>query len=240
MLSSTTSSERRSTPAERSAVASERQATGVARPRVLLVDDNEAMLARAKAALTTYCDVVGAVGDGQTALAAAGTLRPDVIVLDISMPGLNGVEVVRRLHAELPSTRTLVLTMHEDEEYVLHVVRAGAAGYLLKDSPISELINAVKQLHAGRAHFGAAAARVLANQVQKPEASGGDPYGRLTPREREVFHMIVEGRTSKEIAGKLGISTKTAENHRANVLDKLDARNTADVVRYAVRRGLLD
>ena len=210
--------------------------------RVLVADDHTLVRESLVNVLDASgeCTVVAQAADGLAAVEKALQVRPDVAIVDISMPGLNGIEVVRRLHAELPETRTLVLTMHEDEEYVLHVVRAGAAGYLLKDSPISELINAVQQLHAGRAHFGAAAARVLANQVQKPEGAGADPYGRLTPREREVFHMIVEGRTSKEIAAKLGISTKTAENHRANVLDKLDARNTADVVRYAVRRGLLD
>ncbi len=210
--------------------------------RVLVADDHTLVRESLVNVLDASgeCLVVAQAADGLAAVEKALQVRPDVAIVDISMPGLNGIEVVRRLHAELPETRTLVLTMHEDEEYVLHVVRAGASGYLLKDSPISELIHAVKQLHAGRAHFGAAAARVLANQVQKPEGAAGDPYGRLTPREREVFHMIVEGRTSKEIAGKLGISTKTAENHRANVLGKLDARNTADVVRYAVRRGLLD
>jgi DNA-binding NarL/FixJ family response regulator len=210
--------------------------------RVLVADDHTLVRESLVNVLDAsgVCTVVAQAADGLAAVEKALQVRPDVAIVDISMPGLNGIEVVRRLHAELPQTRTLVLTMHEDEEYVLHVVRAGAAGYLLKDSPISELITAVKQLHAGRAHFGAAAARVLANQVQKPEGTGGDPYGRLTAREREVFHMVVEGRTSKEIAAKLGISTKTAENHRANVLAKLDARNTADVVRYAVRRGLLD
>jgi DNA-binding NarL/FixJ family response regulator len=210
--------------------------------RVLIADDHTLVRESLVNVLEASgaCKVVAQAADGLEAVEKALQVRPDVAIVDISMPGLNGVEVVRRLHAELPATRTLVLTMHEDEEYVLHVVRAGAAGYLLKDSPISELINAVRQLHAGRAHFGAAAARVLANQVQHPEGAGSDPYGRLTAREREVFHMIVEGSTSKEIAAKLGISTKTAENHRANVLDKLDARNTADVVRYAVRRGLLD
>jgi DNA-binding NarL/FixJ family response regulator len=210
--------------------------------RVLIADDHTLVRESLVNVLDASgeCKVVAQAADGLAAVEKALLVRPDVAIIDISMPGLNGVEVVRRLHAELPATRTLVLTMHEDEEYVLHVVRAGGSGYLLKDSPISELIGAVKQLHAGKAHFGAAAARVLAQQVHKPESDSGDPYGRLTPREREVFHMVVEGRTSKEIAARLGISTKTAENHRANVLDNLGARNTADVVRYAVRRGLLD
>jgi DNA-binding NarL/FixJ family response regulator len=210
--------------------------------RVLIADDHTLVRESLVNVLEAGgdCKVVAQASDGLAAVEQALRMRPDVAIVDISMPGLNGVEVVRRLKSELPATRTLVLTMHEDEEYVLHVVRAGASGYLLKDSPISELISAVKQLHAGKAYFGAAAAKVLAEQVHRPGEDGGNPYGRLTPREREVFHMVVEGRTSKEIAAKLGISTKTAENHRANVLDKLGARNTADVVRYAVRRGLLD
>jgi DNA-binding NarL/FixJ family response regulator len=184
--------------------------------------------------------IVAEAGDGKQTLVLVEEHLPNVVIMDISMPGLNGVEVVRRLHAELPETRTLVLTMHEDEEYVLHVVRAGAAGYLLKDSPISELITAVRQLHAGRAHFGAAAARVLANQVQNPEGGGRDPYGRLTSRQREGFHMIVEGSTSKEIAAQLGISTKTAENHRAAIMERLDIHDLAGLVLYAARHGLVD
>ena len=183
--------------------------------------------------------MVGEAADGIEAVALALRLRPDVAIVDISMPGLSGIEVVRRLHAELPATRTLVLTMHEEDEYVLHVVRAGASGYLLKDSAIDELIHAVRQVHAGRRHFGADAARVLAEAVLQPNESA-DPYGRLTAREREIFHLVVEGATSKEVARRLDISVKTAENHRASILDKLGARNTAELVRYAVRKGLLD
>lgn len=130
--------------------------------------------------------------------------------------------------------------MHEEAEYVLQVVRAGANGYLLKDSATGELIDAVRTLHAGQGYFGPNAARVLAAQVQQPARDITDPYGALTTREREVFHLIVEGRVVKEIARTLGISAKTAEHHRAHVLAKLDARNTADLVRYAMRRGLLD
>ena len=210
--------------------------------RVLIADDHTLVRESLVSVLNASgaCHVVAEAADGVTALEKALALRPDVAIIDISMPKLGGLEVVRRLHAELPAIRVLVLTMHEEAEYVLHVVRAGAAGFLLKDSAISELIQAVTDLHAGRSHFGSNAARILAEQVLKPRPDIGDPYGRLTPREREVFHLIVEGQTSKAIASKLGISTKTAENHRASVLDKLKARNTAEVVRYAVRKGLLD
>lgn len=210
--------------------------------RVLIADDHTLVRQSLVSVLngSGVCQVVGEAADGVVAIQKAHELRPDVAIVDISMPGLNGVEVVRRLHVELPSIRVLVLTMHEEAEYVLHVVRAGASGYLPKDSAISELIQAVGDLHAGRSHFGSNAARVLAEQVLQPTPDTGDPYGRLTSREREVFHLIVEGQSSKAIASRLGISTKTAENHRASVLDKLKARNTAEVVRYAVRKGLLD
>jgi DNA-binding NarL/FixJ family response regulator len=210
--------------------------------RVLVADDHTMVRQSLVSVLAAsgLCEVVGEAADGLEAVAQALRLRPDVAIVDISMPRLNGIEVVRRLHAELPGTRTLVLTMHEEDEYVLHVVRAGAAGYLLKDSAVSDLIQAVRDVHAGKRHFGANAARVLAEAISQPQADPGDPYGRLTTREREIFHLVVEGATSKEIARRLDISVKTAENHRANILDKLGVRNTAELVRYAVRKGLLD
>lgn len=210
--------------------------------RVLIADDHTMVRESLVSALNAsgICQVVAEAADGVSAVEKAMEFRPDVAIIDISMPGLNGIEVVRRLHTELPTTRVLVLTMHEEEEYVVHAVRAGASGYLLKDSATSELILAVRNLHAGRGHFGASAARVLAEQVHKPKADLEDPYGSLTAREREVFHLMIEGQSSKEIARKLVISAKTVENHRARVLEKLKARNTADVVRYAMRKGLLD
>ncbi|MET0229983.1 MAG: response regulator transcription factor, partial [Rhodanobacteraceae bacterium] len=166
--------------------------------------------------------------------------QPDVVVVDISMPKLNGIEVVRRLTKDLETARILVLTMHAEEEYVMHVVRAGAAGFLLKDSASAEMLAAVRALAGGRGYFGTHASKVLAMQVQKPHAQLEDPYRDLTSREREVFHLIVEGMTTKEIAKQLGTSTKTAENHRFRVLDKLGARNTAELIRYAARHGLMD
>jgi len=186
------------------------------------------------------CQVVAQASDGMTTVDLALKTQPDVVVVDISMPKLNGIEVVRRLTKELESTRILVLTMHAEEEYVMHVVRAGAAGFLLKDSASAEMLAAVRALASGRGYFGTHASKVLAQQVQKPHAQLEDPYRDLTSREREVFHLIVEGMTTKEIARQLGTSTKTAENHRFRVLDKLGARNTAELIRYAARHGLMD
>ena len=210
--------------------------------RVLVADDHTILREGLVALLNSSgdCQVVAQASDGTGAVELALKTRPDVVVLDISMPKLNGIEVVRRLTRELDTARVLVLTMHAEEEYVLHVVRAGASGFLLKDSATGELLSAVRALASGRGYFGSHASKVLAQQVQQPNTPIEDPYRDLTSREREVFHLIAEGMTTKEIARQLGTSTKTAENHRFRVLDKLGARNTAELIRYAVKHGLLD
>jgi len=210
--------------------------------RVLVADDHTIVRDGLVALLNSSgdCQVVAQAADGITTVELALKTHPDVVVVDISMPKLNGIEVVRRLTKELESARILVLTMHAEEEYVMHVVRAGAAGFLLKDSASAEMLAAVRALASGRGYFGTHASKVLAQQVQKPHAQLDDPYRDLTSREREVFHLIVEGMTTKEIARQLGTSTKTAENHRFRVLDKLGARNTAELIRYAARHGLMD
>ena len=208
--------------------------------RVLVADDHTIVRQGVVSLLEASgdCQVVAQASDGIEALEQAQAVRPDVAVLDIGMPRLSGLEVVRRLRQEVPHTRVLVLTMHEEEEYVVHLVKAGASGYLVKDSAATELLAAVRALAKGQGYFGAYAARVLADQYRRPEEAT-DPYGALTPREREVFHLVVEGKTTKEVAKALAISPKTAENHRTRLMDKLGVHNTAELVRYAARRGLL-
>jgi two-component system response regulator NreC len=210
--------------------------------RLLLADDHTMLRESMATALRASgdCTVVAEAGDGVAAIEQALLTRPDVAIVDISMPRLNGIEVVRRLTAELPRTRVLVLTMHEEEEYVLHVVRAGAAGYLLKHAATTELLKAVRELAAGGVHFGPYAAKVLADQIQQPQRMPADPYGELSAREREVLHLMADGLTTKEISKKLEISVKTAENHRGRVLAKLGLRNSAELVRYAMRKRLVD
>lgn len=210
--------------------------------RVLLADDHTLLREGLVGILQSGGDVqvIAQAGDGAEALDKALALRPDVVVTDVSMPRLSGIELTLRLRQALPQTRVLVLTMHQDDQYVLQAVRAGASGYLVKDSPAAELLAAVRHVHAGRGHFGPQVARALAEQLQHPERVAEDPYAALTGREREVFRLIAEGLTTKEIARQLSISTKTAENHRARVLGKIGVRNTAELVRYALRRGLLD
>lgn len=185
------------------------------------------------------CDVVAEASDGMEAVEKVVKYQPDVVVMDMTMPRLSGLEAVRRIHDQLPQIRVLVLTVHDEEEYVIPMIRAGAAGYLVKDSATAELLSAVRALNAGQAFFGPQAARVLAEQYQNPNADPADPYGSLTPREREVFHLVAEGQTTKAIARALDISVKTAENHRSRVIEKLRVQNTAGLVRYAVVHGLL-
>jgi DNA-binding NarL/FixJ family response regulator len=210
--------------------------------RVLIADDHTMVRESLVSVLQAAGDVqvVAQAADGMEAVEKALQTRPDVVIADLSMPRLGGLEVVRRLREALPQTKVLVLTMHGEHEYVLQAVRAGASGYLVKDSAASELLSALRSLHAGRGHFGPQAAKTLADQLQRPERPLEDPYGQLTEREREVFHLMAEGMTTKDIAQRLGISTKTAENHRGHVLDKLDVRNTAELVRYALRKGLIE
>ena len=210
--------------------------------RLLLADDHTVVRESLVAALRAAgdCLVVAEAGDGVSAIELALSTRPDVAIVDISMPGLNGIEVVRRLTEELPKTRVLVLTMHEEEEYVLHVVRAGASGYLLKHAATAELLRAVRELAGGGVHFGPYAAKVLADQVHQPQRVLSDPYGELSAREREVLHLMADGLTTKEISRRLEISVKTAENHRGRVLAKLGLRNSAELVRYAMRKRLVE
>jgi DNA-binding NarL/FixJ family response regulator len=211
------------------------------RIRVLVADDHTIVRQGIVSLLrdSGICEVVAEAADGLEAVDRAVAMRPDVAVLDMAMPRLSGLEAVRRIRRALRDTRILVLTVHDDEEYVLPIVRAGATGYLVKNTAAAELIAAVKALHAGLGYFGPEAARVLADQYQQPAGAAEDPYQQLTPREREVFHLVVEGKPTKEIARVLDISVKTAENHRARLMDKLKVHNTAELVHYAARKGLL-
>lgn len=212
-----------------------------ARIRVLVADDHTIVRQGLKNLLdeSEDCEVVAEAADGLEAVEQAVSTRPDVVVLDLTMPRLSGLEAVRRIHEQLPDTRILVLTVHEEQEYVIPIVQAGAAGYLVKDSAISELLSAVHALYRGQGYFGPQAAQALAELSRNPGNAPSDPYGRLTPREREVLHLVVEGSTTKEVARILDISVKTAENHRSRVLDKLGVHNTAGLVSYAAKKGLL-
>lgn len=184
-------------------------------------------------------EVVAEAADGNEAVEKALAAKPDVAVLDISMPRLSGLEAARRIHKALPGCRILVLTMHDDQEYVLQMVRAGVSGYLVKDGAAAELVSALRALRAGKAYFGPQAAKALAEAYQGGSALPEDPYGSLTDREREVFHLVTEGLTNAKIADRLCISPKTVDNHRTRLMEKLGVHGTADLMRYAARHGLL-
>jgi two-component system, NarL family, response regulator NreC len=209
--------------------------------RVIVADDHTILREGVIALLAAdpAVSVVAETSDGLSTLEKVVELQPDVLVVDISLPRMNGIEVVRRIKRDGLRTRALVLTMHEEEEYVVHAVHAGASGFLLKDSASRDLLAAVRDLGAGRKHFGTHAAQVLAQQMSRPAVPVDDPYRDLSSREREVFHLIIEGLTTKEAARRLDISVRTAENHRNHVLSKLDVRNTAELIRYAARYRLL-
>lgn len=211
------------------------------RIRVMIADDHTIVRAGLVSLLESsgLCEIVAEAGDGMEAVEKALASRPDVAMIDMTMPRLSGLEAVRRIREVLPDTRILVLTVHDEEEYVIPIVRAGAMGYLVKSTAASDLLAAVKALHAGKGYFGPEAARVLAEQAQRPGTVPDDPYQQLTPREREVLHLVVEGHSTKEIARMLDIGVKTAENHRSRIMAKLAVHNTAGLIRYAARKGLL-
>jgi two-component system, NarL family, response regulator NreC len=209
--------------------------------RVLLADDHTIVRQGLIEILkrSPEIEVVVEAADGAEATEKALKLKPDVVVLDVSMPRLNGIEAARRIHEALPSVRILVLTMQDDEEYVLKMVRAGASGYLLKDGAASELIEGIRSLKAGKTHFGPHASRALAEAYQRRDRAAEDPYGSLTNREREIFQLVVEGKTNAQIAATLFISPKTVDNHRTRLMEKLGVHSTAELVRYAAKHKLL-
>lgn len=186
-------------------------------------------------------EVVAEAGDGREAVRQALALRPDVVVLDIGMPLLNGIESTRQIVRRHPEIRVLILSMHSDEAYITQALQAGAKGYLLKDSADTDLLRGVADVAAGKSFFSPAVARVMLDDYVRHLADKGisDRYESLSEREREIFQLIAEGHSNKEIAEVLSISPATVETHRAHIFQKLDLHNTAEVVLYAVRRGVI-
>ena len=186
-------------------------------------------------------EVVAEAGDGREAVRQTLALRPDVAVLDIGMPLLNGIESTRQIVRRLPEARVLILSMHSDEAYIVKALQAGAKGYLLKDSADTDLIRGVADVAAGKSFFSPVVAKVMLDDYVRHLAEKGivDRYDALSEREREIFQLIAEGHSNKDIADVLSISPATVETHRAHVFQKLDLHNTAEVVLYAVRRGVI-
>jgi len=184
-------------------------------------------------------EVLGEAGDGVEALLLAGRLKPNILVVDMMMPGLNGLEVLRQVKHISPGTRTIVLSMQSADAYVIEALRHGAAGYVLKETGPSELVNAVREVIQGNQYLSAKLSERLQASGQKIMDIPSDTYETLTTREREILQMTAEGRTSKEIGDKLMISPRTVEIHRSNFMNKLGIKNQADLIRFAIKRGIL-
>lgn len=184
-------------------------------------------------------EVVSEVGEGREAVREAIAHKPDVAILDVAMPLLNGIDAAQQIVRRAPETRILMLSMHADEAYVMRAVQAGATGYMVKDAAGKELLTAIESVAAGRPYFSPAIERLLQDDRRTPSSGFADRYDTLSAREREVFQLIAEAKSNKEVAVLLGISPATVETHRARILQKLDVHSIAEVVRYAARLGII-
>ncbi len=211
--------------------------------RILLADDHTLVRQGLRRILEEQPEwqVVAETGNGLEAVTLTAELLPDVVILDIGMPRLNGLEAARQIAKKAPAVRVLMLSMHADEVHITKAVEAGASGYLVKDSADSELVKAVTATAEGKSYFSPAAAAVLLDEYRRSIARRGvtDRYEMLSDREREVLQLVAEGHSTKAIAALLGVSPATIETHRAHVFEKLDLHSVAEAVLYAVRRGLI-
>ena len=213
----------------------------VKRIRLLLVDDHPIVLDGIKSHLGAQpeFEVVGDASNGQEALRKAKLTLPDVVLMDISMPHMNGLEAMSNLRKQVPDAKVLVLTMHDSKEYLAQIIRLGARGYLLKDCSPAELVQAIKAVHAGEVYFSPAISRVLVEEMVdgKAAADASVPLP-LTERERQVLSLIAEGLLNKQIADRLGIGVRTIETHRERIMRKLDIHTVAGLTKYAIAQGM--
>jgi two-component system response regulator NreC len=211
--------------------------------RILLADDHNVMRRGLRLLLESQpgFSVVSEAADGRQAVEQAMATKPDVVVLDIAMPHLNGAEAAQRITEMLPGTAIVILSMHSDEGYVLRALKAGAKGYLVKDSAESDLVDAIKAVSAGKAFFSPEVSKVLVDDYVREMRSRGveDSYELLTAREREILHLLAEGKSNKDIAALLNLSLFTVETHRRNLQEKLNLHSLAELILYAVRKGVI-
>ena len=215
----------------------------MSRLRIFLADDHTLVRQGIRKILEAQPEwtVVGEAQDGRDAVQKVVAAPPDVVVIDVGMPLLNGIEAIRQIARRLPGVRILVVSMHADEAYVVQAVEAGAHGYLLKDSADVDLVQAVTAVAAGKSFFSPTVAGVMLDDYRRHLTGKGvvDRYASLTEREREIFQLVAEGHSNKAVADLLCLSPATVETHRAHILQKLDVHNTAELVLYAVRRGVI-
>jgi DNA-binding NarL/FixJ family response regulator len=209
------------------------------RIRILLADDHAVVRQGFRMILSAHADleIVGEAGNGREAVELAAALRPDVVVMDVTMPELNGIEATRRLTAENPHIRVVALSMHKDSVYVREILRAGARGYLLKDSVADDLVAAVRAVASGEGYLSPAVSNAVLDDYRKHVTN---PIDLLSSREREVLQMLAEGKTNKEIAVTLNLSVYTVDAHRGRIMEKLNVHSINELVRFAVRNGLVD
>lgn len=213
----------------------------MSRIRVILADDHRLFRAGLRSILEAQpgIEIVGEAVDGHAALACVGRTLADILLLDISMPGLNGLETLRRLSTEKHGIRVIVLSMHSDKYFIAEAFKAGARGYLLKDSAIQELMNAMKTVMRGEVYLNAKIGGVLVSDYVALAAAAGNCDDKLSSREREILQMIAEGHATKDVAAELCISVKTVETHRKHLMDKLDIHSIAELTRYAIRARII-
>ena len=211
---------------------------------ILLADDHTILRAGLKMMLNAQPDmeVVGEAQDGRQALQEAQRLHPDIILMDITMPDMNGIEATKQIKRQIPDVKVLILTMHENDEYVYQALRAGASGYMLKEAADTELINALHVVQSGYFYLSPAAQSIMVGDYLQRVHAGEekDSYSSLTEREREILKLVAEGHTNNQIAERLVISPKTVDTHRTHIMDKLSLHSRAELVKYAMRRGLLE
>lgn len=211
----------------------------IKKTRILLADDHAVVRNGFRMILAAQDDmeVVGEAANGREAVEAATTLKPDIVVMDVTMPELNGIEATRRIALATPRTRVLALSMHKDAVYVREILRAGAKGYLLKDSDEGDLLAAIRAVARGEGFLSPAVSDAVLTDYRKHVT---DPLDLLTTREREVLQWIAEGKTNKEVATTLNLSVYTVEAHRGRIMEKLNLHSTGELVRFAVRNGVID
>ena len=206
---------------------------------ILLADDHTIVRQGLKLILSAHSDlhVIGEAANGKEAVELAAKLKPDIVLMDVAMPELNGIEATRKMVEANSRLRVLVLSMHKEAVYVREILRAGARGYILKDAIDTELLNAVRSVARGDGYISPAVSGALLNDYRKDVT---DPVDLLSPREREVLQLIAEGKTNKEIATKLNLSVYTVDSHRGKIMEKLNLHSTGELVRFAIKRGLVD
>jgi two-component system nitrate/nitrite response regulator NarL len=206
------------------------------------VDDHPIVLDGIKSHLSSQSDfeVIGDAVNGQEAVRKARQLRPEVVLMDITMPHMNGLEAVSLLRKQVPEAKIVILTMHNNKEYISQVVRLGARGYLLKDTSPAELVRAIKLVHAGGVYFSPNVSKALVEEVTEGSNASIPPMPALSEREREVLVLIANGHSNKEIASRLGIGVRTTETHRERVMRKLDIHTVAGLTKYAISRGMVN